>query len=321
LHQVGTWTSTLAAATPSHAVWTSLQVCASGSFDASGTYVLPTRLQERYMIYDAIINGARNLAFYGGNIDRCWLPSDEAAGWNWTFWDSVLGDLVREISAVSPIAPALVSPETTGTPSSSDASTQVISRRGATSDDLWVIAARSGEGPQPVTIGGLPSTVRTGTVYTEGRSVSVADGSFTDTFDRWGVHVYHFRNEPPPPPAPPPAPPVPPSEPAATPTRTASRLVSGGLSTVPRSPRAGRLYTARLRVVTETGSPIRSGAVRCTARAGKTIMRSLTRRWKNGYATCAWKLPRPARGKRLQISVAVTKDGRTLTRRLARRVS
>jgi hypothetical protein len=325
LDEVGEWTNTIASVTPSHAVWTTLQVCASGSDDPAGNFVLPTRQQERYMIYDAIINGARNLAFYGGNIDRCWSPSDEAAGWNWTFWDSVLADLVSEISAVSPIAPALVSPETTQVPTSSDPTTQLISRRGATSDDLWVIAARSGEGlAQPVTIGGLPSTVRSGTVYTEGRSVPVVDGSFTDTFDRWDVHVYHFRNEPPPPPAaPPPAPPppVPPSEPAAAPTRTASRLVSAGLSTVPRSPRAGRLYTARLRVVTETGSPVRSGTVRCTARVGKTILRSLTRRWKNGYATCAWKLPRSARGKRLQISIGVAKNGRTLTRRLARRVS
>ena len=39
LHQVGSWTSTMAAATPSHALWTSLQVCASGSSNASGTFV------------------------------------------------------------------------------------------------------------------------------------------------------------------------------------------------------------------------------------------------------------------------------------------
>ena len=42
------------------------------------------------MIYDAIINGARSLAFYGGNIYRCWDDRDEGLGWNWTFWDDVL---------------------------------------------------------------------------------------------------------------------------------------------------------------------------------------------------------------------------------------
>jgi len=31
-----------------------------------------------------------------------------------------------------------------------------------------------------------------GEVYTEGRSVTVKGGSFTDRFDRWAVHVYRF---------------------------------------------------------------------------------------------------------------------------------
>src|SRR5205823_6185120 len=56
LHDVGTWTSTVASVTPGHAVWTTLQVCASGSYDANGHYVLPTPTQERYMAYDAIVN-------------------------------------------------------------------------------------------------------------------------------------------------------------------------------------------------------------------------------------------------------------------------
>ena len=33
LHQVGTWTSTLAAITPDRSVWTTLQICSSGSYD------------------------------------------------------------------------------------------------------------------------------------------------------------------------------------------------------------------------------------------------------------------------------------------------
>ena len=72
------------------------------------------------MIYDAIINGARSLAFYGGNIYRCWNDRDDRSCWNWTFWDDVLKGLVREINAVSPLAPALVNPETTQVLPSSD---------------------------------------------------------------------------------------------------------------------------------------------------------------------------------------------------------
>jgi hypothetical protein len=325
LHEIGTWTDTIASITPNHGVWTTLQICASGSGDGT-TFVLPTRVQERYMIYDAIINGARNLAFYGGNIYRCWNDRDDQLQWNWTFWDDVLADLIKEINAVSPLAPVLVNPETTRALTSSNASTQVISRIGATSDDVWVIAAHGSTESASVTVGGLPSTVKTGTVYTESRSVTAVDGSFTDTFDGWGVHVYHFRVEPPPPPpAPPPAaPPALPAQPTATPVavlKPAARLVSGRLTSLPRSPRAGRLFTVRMRVLTETGAPVRSGTVRCTARVGKSVLRPVSRRLRAGYAICAWKLPKAARGKRLRVGIVLTSNGRRLTRTLTRRVS
>lgn len=229
LHEVGTWTEAIASVTPSGAVWTTLQVCASGSSGpaGSGEFVVPTPRQERYMIYDAIINGARSLAFYGGNINRCWNASDTARGWNWTFWDTVLEDVIREIQASSPIAPALVNPATTQRLSSNDLTTQVISRQGASESDLWVIAARHGAGTEPVTISGLPANVTGGTVYTEGRSVVVTDGAFTDTFDRWDVHVYRFMVPPPPPaplPPPPAAPPPAPLPPLAVAPASAPRL-------------------------------------------------------------------------------------------------
>lgn len=144
------------------------------------------------MIYDAIVNGARNLAFYGGNNANCWNATDAASGWSWTFWNNTLKALIQEINASSPLAPALVNPGTTQTLGASDSTTEAISRQGSSASDLWVIAARSGTGSQTVTISGLPAGVTSGSVYTENRSVSVSNGSFTDTFDRWGVHVYHF---------------------------------------------------------------------------------------------------------------------------------
>jgi Ca2+-binding RTX toxin-like protein len=199
LHSVGVWTSTVASVTPNHAVWTTLQICASGSVDANGNFVLPTRAQERYMVYDAIINGARSLAFYGGNNPDCWNADDTAHQWSWAFWNGVLRGLVGEISAISPIAPALVNADTAQTLSASDPTTEVIAR-GGNANDLWVFAARAGAGTQPVTISGLPATATAGDVYTEGRSVPVANGSLTDTFDQWGVHVYHVVVPPTPPP-------------------------------------------------------------------------------------------------------------------------
>jgi len=193
LHQVGTWTSTLAGVTPDQAVWTTLQICSSGSYDTQGDYLLPTRLQERYEIYDAIINGARDLAFYGGNNQNCWNATDTTYGWSWTFWTGVLKGLIQEINAASPLAPALVDPGSTRALTSSDGTTEAIVRQGATRNDLWVIAARSGSGSQTVTISGLPPDVAHGDVYTEGRTVDVTDGSFSDTFGQWDVHVYHFQ--------------------------------------------------------------------------------------------------------------------------------
>ncbi len=191
LHEVGRWTDILAWATPNRAVWTTLGVCWRWSYDGFGNYALPSRREQRYMIYDAILNGARSLAFYGANLPQCWDAVDAAYKWNWTYWEDVLGPLVREIGAISPIAPALVNPATTQVLATSDPSVQAISRRGA-GGDLWVIAARSGEGTQPVTIGGLPASAATGEVYTENRVAVRSGGTLTDTFGRWDVHVYRF---------------------------------------------------------------------------------------------------------------------------------
>jgi hypothetical protein len=259
LHEVGEWTHTIASVTPNQAVWTTLQVCASGSSGADGDFVLPTLKQERYMVYDAILNGARSLAFYGGNLPRCWnATTDTEHAWNWTFWNTVLKQLVQEINADSPIAAALVDPGSTKVLTSSDPTAQVISRDGA-NGDLWVIAASSGAGPSPVTISGLPAGRTSAAVYTEGRSVPATDGTFTDTFDRWDVHVYRFPAPPPPSPPPPVSPPPPPpapSPPVPTSSVPSTRDVTAPGTKITAAPsRRTKLRRARFRFVsTEAGS-------------------------------------------------------------------
>ena len=194
LHAVGKWTRTIRSVTPKQGVFMTLQICFSGSDDpaGSGAYVLPTKRQQRYMIYDAIINGARALNFFGGHYRECLSGADVEAGWNWTFWNTVLRGLVLEIGPRSAFYPALLTPGTDRPLWASDATTQLRSRQVGTRD-LWVIAARHGAGTKRVTIRGLPRSLRSGTVYTERRSVRVRNGSFTDTFGRWAVHVYRFR--------------------------------------------------------------------------------------------------------------------------------
>ena len=93
---------------------------------------------------------------------------DAAGGWNWTYWERVLEPLVREISAASPLAPALRNPGTTRELPTSDRSVRAISRRGR-NGELWVIAVRGVTKGQstPRSVGSRllrapPSTPRTG---------------------------------------------------------------------------------------------------------------------------------------------------------------
>jgi len=194
LSRVGRWTRTIASITPGRAVFTTLQICFSGSDDpaGSGDFVLPTHRQARFMVYDAIINGARGVIFFGGDNPHCLLPGDAGLGWNWTFWNNVLKRLVAEIGRHGRLHPALVAPETGPRVHTDDPDTEICSRR-ASETDIWVIAARSGPGTRDVTIRGLPDAVTSGRHYRSNRPVTVRRGAFTDTFSRWDVHVYNFR--------------------------------------------------------------------------------------------------------------------------------
>jgi IPT/TIG domain-containing protein len=193
LHAVGTWTNTLESISPFAPVWTTIQICSSGSNDkTTGTYIVPTYQQERYMAYDAILNGARALTFFGGNNAGCFSGSDATYGWNWSFWQSVLQPLVKELSASSAIAPALVNTKKTPLVTTRGKGTEVKLRQGTSVDDLWLIAARNGPGTRTVKFNGLPRWTHRASVYTENRTVTASKGSFSDRFAQWDVHVYHF---------------------------------------------------------------------------------------------------------------------------------
>jgi hypothetical protein len=193
LHDVGRRVATVRAATPSNALLATLQICSGASFDRGGTgaFVLPTLRQERYMAYDAIINGARGLFFFGARNPRCLSSADAPYAWNWTFWHDVLRPLLAELKAGSPIAPALLAPRARLRLRVGDPATQVEARA-VGEDELWVLAARHGRGTARVRISGLPAWAKRATVYREGRKVTVKAGSLVDSFGRWGVHVYRF---------------------------------------------------------------------------------------------------------------------------------
>jgi hypothetical protein len=191
LHDVGLWTRRLASVTPNQMVFTTLQICSQASFDHDGTgFQPPTRRQERYMIYDAIVNGARGLFFFGAHNKHCFNERDRTLGWNWTFWRQVLRPLVHEVGPRGELYPALLQPGTGSGIRSSNPRVQVMSRR--VKGELWVIAASRVREPQTVKLTGLPRTLTEGRRYPSGGKVRLRNGVLEDRFKQWTVRVYRF---------------------------------------------------------------------------------------------------------------------------------
>jgi Ca2+-binding RTX toxin-like protein len=140
----------------------------------------------------------------------------------------------------------------------SDPTTEAISRSGS-AGDLWVLAARSGTGTSPVTISGLPQSVTSATVYTEGRSVSLTNGSLTDGFDQWGVHVYHLVPQAPPPP-PPPAPTVGSIAPTSGPVGSTVAITGSQLATTTSVAFGGAAAGFTVVSATELSATVPAGA-------------------------------------------------------------
>ena len=93
--------------------WITLQIAWSGVAPSKEAPDLvpcfPTLKQERFMAYQAIVNGARGLIFFGGHMTEVWTPDDAQLGWNWTFWRQVLRPVVHELTS-SELMPALLVP-------------------------------------------------------------------------------------------------------------------------------------------------------------------------------------------------------------------
>jgi hypothetical protein len=169
-----------------------LQICWSGVTKPGKTLRFPTFPDERYMTYQAIIDGARGLVFFGGNVRACWNDTDTAFGWNWTFYDRVLRPVLDELRPDSPLYPALVAPNST-LPVRVDGAGMEFAVREA-GDFVYILAAkREGETLQ-ASFSGLPPNVAAGDVLFEApRAVKAEAGSFRDWFGPNEVHVYRFR--------------------------------------------------------------------------------------------------------------------------------
>jgi hypothetical protein len=174
-------------------VWMILQIAWSGVIKPGKTLRFPTFAEERFMVYQAICNGARGLMFFGGHIEKTWNQEDARFRWNWTFWRRVLRPVVEEIGADSPLYPALLASESTVPVRVKGSDVEFCVRE--VGRDLFIIACRR-EGPTlEVEFSGLPAWARGGHVLFEApRTISASGGVFRDWFGPFEVHIYRFRN-------------------------------------------------------------------------------------------------------------------------------
>jgi hypothetical protein len=173
-------------------VWMVLQIAWSGVLKPGKTLRFPTFPEERFMTYQAIINGARGLNYFGGSLPKSLNPRDAKLGWNWTFWNRVLKPVLEEISRKSPLHPALVAPESKWPIRVAGQGMEWCAREAGPA--LFLLACKREGATIQAVFTGLPPTAGEGEVLFESpRRVQAQDGQFTDWFAPFEVHVYRFQ--------------------------------------------------------------------------------------------------------------------------------
>ena len=147
------------------------------------------------MTYQALINGARGLIYFGGNIEKAMCPEDADLGWNWTFWRRVLRPVLEEVGNNSPLAPALVAPDSRLPIRVSGANDVEFCVR-EVGDSIYILACKREGKTVEVKFSGLPAWVGEGqVVYESPRRVRASQGTFSDWFAPFDVHVYRFGRQ------------------------------------------------------------------------------------------------------------------------------
>ena len=173
-------------------VWMVLQISWSGVLQPGKTLRFPTFAEERFMTYEAIINGARGLIYFGGNNEKAMCPADRKLGWNWTFWKHVLRPVIEEIGSKSPLYPALVAPNSILPIKATGPGGMELCVREA-GGNLFILACQREGTTTKVEFSGLPVSASKGEVMFESpRTLESRGGKFTDWFGPYEVHVYRF---------------------------------------------------------------------------------------------------------------------------------
>jgi hypothetical protein len=212
LSVVGDMTQWIRRAAGTKPVWVTLQIAWSGVIPTKQNPDLlprfPSNAELRFMAYQAIANGARGLAFFGGHVTAVLSPQDAQAGWNWTFWRESLEGLVRELSSTA-LGPALVAPASKANVHTQPHSGDIEIATRQTAQFLYVIVVRRGGATSQIGIAGLPAGIKGGDVLFEYvqdpppppsapanqkfRSIALTGGAFRDWFAPHDARVYRFR--------------------------------------------------------------------------------------------------------------------------------
>ena len=148
LSMVGDFTRMMKQVAGEKPFWMTLQIAFSGVVKPGRTLRFPTFPEQRFMAYEAIINGARGLTYFGGGLPQTLNERDKPLGFNWTYFDRVMRPLFEEIGPKSPILPALLA---------ANSKHQAQGRGGSAAEAR---GGKQGGGTEPA--GDDPETVRAG---------------------------------------------------------------------------------------------------------------------------------------------------------------
>jgi hypothetical protein len=181
-------------------IWMTLQIAWSGVAKTGRTLRMPTLAQERFMAYEAIINGARGLVYFGGSLPATLSPRDKELGWNWTWFDVNLRPLLAEIDENSPLYPALIARASEipircrreGIPFAPEKDIELLVRE--VDDEIFLLACNRGTQTLQVNFLQIPPVKSEVEVLYEGqRKVRVEDHAINDYFGPYDVHVYRMK--------------------------------------------------------------------------------------------------------------------------------
>ncbi len=151
----------------------------------SSKILFPTYDQLRFMAYDAVINGANGILYWGTGF----VPQPSR------FWTD-LTKVTKEISKISPVFlstnlrnPLSLDYKELGY-SMDDAVEMMIKKNNG---KTFIIAANRSPHPAEVTFSGIKKLFQSKegiNVWNENRSLKIVGGKFDDWFEGYGVHVY-----------------------------------------------------------------------------------------------------------------------------------